>query len=488
MTLKRIPTFNIKTNESKLNDRLQYLKDRIKLDSLNKESLLLPDSDGFFKSKLEPPEFLIRDIEDEIKYIGKDKEEFSKIKNNFRDEMLKLAPLNIVDTILSNDLYTDIVITKLMTLWPIFKKDLLKNFSVIDINTFNEYVKEFLGSEKISIKSVEKSIPILIKSIEDKNKRINDKIKTMKLKLKFKNNIADKEKLRKLRKEENNLKSLNNEKKDKQLEIIEAVNKGEIEQVKILTEDLINIGKSVDIVNDNIENIVIEEMPIITEEKIITKEEKEKQRKEKYDKAKERIKSIDLGPQEMKAIEDSPDEKKINEYKNGLIYKLQNVNLINEILNQSKFSLIPIKTDLELYNLFIKSDVYNKLNNDIFKNIKGSNQSEYKDKYKTDASTKVAIIQEITDKYLTEYKKKYNDDYNTYKNRYDYLIKGRNDLKPAYKEDMTEFYEIYPKKYFGEGINKKKLNKNNKRFQLLKAQLISGNDNNLLLKEYKKYK
>jgi len=89
-----------------------------------------------------------------------------------------------------------------MVVWSKFKKDLLKNFSTIDISTFINYVDEYLSSEKPIIKVSEKSINILKKNIEDKIER-NKKILI--------------ERIKKLKEEEKLIKKIKNDGKKQRL-------------------------------------------------------------------------------------------------------------------------------------------------------------------------------------------------------------------------------------------------------------------------------
>jgi len=89
-----------------------------------------------------------------------------------------------------------------MVVWTKFKKDLLKNFSNIDVSTFIKYVNEYLSSEKPIIKTS-------ILSIENLKKRIEDKIE--------RNKKILEERIKKLKEEELRIQKMKDDAKKEQL-------------------------------------------------------------------------------------------------------------------------------------------------------------------------------------------------------------------------------------------------------------------------------
>ena len=166
--MKRIAKFKPKTSDDLYNQRMKYLNERQKMRKINQQNLLIPSENGFLKKPLEQPDFLISDIlqtQDETDY-----------KTKLRNELLKLAPLTIVDNILNNDFFiNENNIIQLMIVWSKFKKDLLKNFQNIDVSTFINYVEEYLKGDKPIIKVSQSNIITLKDNLKKKienNKRI----------------------------------------------------------------------------------------------------------------------------------------------------------------------------------------------------------------------------------------------------------------------------------------------------------------------------
>jgi len=499
MTLRRIPVFKLKTNEEKYNDRINYLKNSQKLQSLNKEALLLPDDSGFYKQPMAPPEFLIRDLDAEIKDV--DEDTLTKYKKKFRDEMLKLAPLTIVDSILANEYYDDNIIARLMTLWGKFKKDLLKNFSVIDINTFNEYVKEYLSSDKIAVKSIVKTSEENIKKILN---TIKEKIKLLKQQAilkKNKNKIIQQEKFKKyilaVKKNESEIK----------MKLIEIRNtKDENEKKKLESElikkedQLININEEIQNVFDTALNTVLntkknseqgnDDQVVITDDiqekinkNIIEPSNKDLRAEEKKNKnERNKRKSEDLTTQMMIPL-------------NEMMIPLKEINkkfVKKEELPQKELQKELPKEELQKEKLqkekilkFITNKYYDSLNSEI-ENININNKEVkrekynipiYKDANKTEKNNIPEIKEFINNlKKDNKMKQEYIDKYIADR------VKDKDDLP------IQPFYSKYPIDIFGEGLKNKKNLKNTKRYELLKKQILSGNDNKLLLKEIKKYK
>ena len=454
MTLRRIPTFKIKTNEQIYNNRLNYLKDKQKLLSINKDALLLPDESGFFKKPLEAPDFLIRDIEAETTDITTD--DVTKIKKNFRDEMLKLAPLTIVDNIISNPFYTDEIIYQLMTLWPKFKKDLLKNFSIIDINTFNEYVKEYLTSDKIAVSSVEKSITDLFNKIKIKKEIIKQKILKKKSELK-----KEEERIKKIKdlEEKNKAQLIFNQRKQKFLLYSKEYKKKQLitdkAQQELQTAIVNNENKEViDKAQQELQT-ALEDLPEFTNMTMITNVE---------DTQEEPADLTNI----LSQIQTKNDPKKEARNKQIQENKKKSEDFSIQMMKEDKSSQIE-KFKKEQFKT---TNIYSELMDDK-DNLKKETKSEIAKKY--------GVNYDITIPNL-----KIRMDEIAYKEFEEQFKKKKEEDKIKLNENV--FYDKYPKETFGEGINKKNFNKNNKRYLLLKAQILSGNDNAKLLKEIKKYK
>ena len=466
--MKRTPIFKIKTENEKLNDRLKYLKKKQQIQSLNKEAFLIPDNDGFYKKPLEAPEFLIRDLEAETTGVTFD--EISKIKKSFRDELLKLAPLTIVDSILSNDFYTDIIISQLMVLWPKFKKDLLKNFSVIDINTFNEYVKEYLSSEKIEVKSIDKSLV-------DLKDKINNKIKNLQIQInKAKLMKIPKEKINELKKKINNTKYI-------QKESEKPIDQKRIEKLSQKLEEFPEEENKPDITN-----IIKPAEKTINDQK---KQERKKQQGDNKQKSEEVISEMkETTQQQMQKIIVPEVKKKNKEKMLNEITKL----IIDNINNNPNYDKKTKEMILFENKQFEITKEYKDFINDYLNLEKIDLAKKYK-RVKDDTRT---TNMSYTDIGIPSYD-------NLFSNFRNNQITKRNNLKNEIKKlkdnnengENNEFisqgvdilYENFPVKFYGENIkkNKKKDNKF-KRYELLKAQILSGNDNKRLLKEIKKYK
>jgi len=375
--MKRIQKFKNISSDDILNKRLNYLKKRTELRQINKDNILIPSDDGFYKTPLSPPDFLIRDIEAEVE--GTTPEEISKIKKKFRDEMLKLAPLTIVDTILADGQYTDILITQLMALWPRFKKDLLKNFSTIDVSTFNKYVEEYLSNiSKTAVSSIVATAEKLIEKITKKFKN-NQLILDEKIRIAIEQN--DKEKIKELEIKRklmiNELKELNRLKDEAKKNNSPAVQQQIVAQIQQINDD----NKT------EVESVMPEE------------------------------KNIDVANMDD-FINLAPDEK-----------------TLADLLRKKYKNIEGVKKHFLIKGTFTD--------------------------YKT-------AIEKIKKERITD-KKKWE------------AIKDSSIIKESEKKI---FYDVYPVEIFGEGIKKKK---NKIDFKVLMGEILSGNDNKQLLKQYKRF-
>ena len=381
--MKRIPKFKNVSSDDILNKRLNYLKKRSELRQINKDNILIPSDDGFYKTPLAPPDFLIRDIEAEIE--GTTPEELTKIKKKFRDEMLKLAPLTIVDSILADGQYSDILITQLMALWPKFKKDLLKNFSTIDVSTFNEYVKEYLSGEKIAVKSTVATTEKLIEKINDK----------------LKNN-------------------------------------------QFILDEKIMIAKE--------KNAAASKIQELLKRKQLMKDAQD----------------------ELKRLKDEANKKNSPAIQQQIVAKIQQID-------------DDTKTEVESIMPENKTDIANM---EDFKDLSADNviiANYLKKKYKNINTVISSLTIDVKGKTPTRYKdiipliksKRTND-----KKKWESMVD-----KKRKQEEKEIFYSLYPKELFGEGMKKKKkMNKKNKvNFDVLLGEVLSGNDNKQILKEYKRF-
>jgi hypothetical protein len=458
--MKRIAKFKNVTSDDILNKRLNYLKKRTELRQINKDNILIPSDDGFYKTPLAPPDFLIRDIEAEIE--GTTDEEKSKIKKKFRDEMLKLAPLTIVDTILADGQYTDILITQLMALWPRFKKDLLKNYSTIDVSTFNEYVKEYLSNtSKTAVSSIVSTAKTLLEKVQkklDNNKIIlqakiakaeQDKkdaeakrLKAEQARLKAEQDARDAEAKKQTAmtiaaklKAEKDAKDAEaaRVKAEKDAKDAEAARLKAEAKLKLQEE----IKKKADESKDNPQKLqeIIDDTK--TEIMTVISEKKSEDKADILDVPENKEDELDIGDMEDLKLESTTVYKFVDNY----------INVIRK--EKPKITLNDIKTDIE---------------------------NKYKI-IKIPASTK------------------------TQKELVNWLVNKRNkelekmQKSPDYTEaKMQEFKKIFSPELFGEGIkkkkkmNKKKMNKKNKvDFNVLLGEVLSGNDNKKILKEYKRF-